>query len=187
MYANTGGFGIDGCISTVLGAALASKDKMFFCVTGDLAFFYDMNALGNRHFPKNIRIMVINNGRGQEFRNAGHIGAQFGDKTDTYIAAAGHFGSQSPVLIKNYVEALGFEYYSTVDKNSFLSVLPIFVSDAKNQKPIVLEVFTETEDETNALNTMRHLEISTSNNAKAVVKDLLGEKGVKAIKKILKG
>lgn len=54
-YSNTGGFGIDGSLSTVIGAALCHPDRLYYCVLGDLAFFYDMNALGNRHVPSNIR------------------------------------------------------------------------------------------------------------------------------------
>ena len=48
-YANTGGFGIDGYISSFMGASWVHPDKLYFCVAGDLAFFYDMNVLGNRH------------------------------------------------------------------------------------------------------------------------------------------
>ena len=60
FYSNTGGFGIDGPLSAALGGALAKPDTIHYLVVGDLAFFYDMNALGNRHFPNNIRILLIN-------------------------------------------------------------------------------------------------------------------------------
>lgn len=43
LYANRGTSGIDGCTSTALGCALATK-KPVFLITGDLAFFYDTNA-----------------------------------------------------------------------------------------------------------------------------------------------
>ena len=39
VYANTGGFGIDGGISSLAGAALASPEKLFFGITGDFGFF----------------------------------------------------------------------------------------------------------------------------------------------------
>ena len=45
-YSNTGGFGIDGYISSFVGASLVHLDKLYFCVAGDLSFFYDMNVLG---------------------------------------------------------------------------------------------------------------------------------------------
>ena len=67
-FCNTGGFGIDGIMSSFIGASFMTKNKLYFCVIGDLAFFYDMNVLGNRHIKSNIRIMLINNGKGTEFR-----------------------------------------------------------------------------------------------------------------------
>src|SRR5690606_9835867 len=48
-YSNVGGFGIDGGVSSLLGASLANPDKLYYGVIGDLAFFYDLNAIGNRH------------------------------------------------------------------------------------------------------------------------------------------
>ena len=48
------GFGIDGNMSALLGASLAKSDKLYFGVIGDLAFFYDMNCLGNRHVGSNL-------------------------------------------------------------------------------------------------------------------------------------
>ena len=69
---NVGGFGIDGCVSSLIGASLVHLDKLYFGVFGDLAFFYDMNSIGSRHIGKNLRILVVNNGRGMEFRNYIH-------------------------------------------------------------------------------------------------------------------
>lgn len=75
-----GGFGIDGPLSTALGAAIACPDKTTFIVTGDLAFFYDLNVLGNRHMDNNMRILLINNGCGTEFRNYDHPASYWGGK-----------------------------------------------------------------------------------------------------------
>ena len=55
-YVNTGGFGIDGTISTLIGAAIASPETEFFCVIGDLAFFYDLNVLCNPNDIHNIHM-----------------------------------------------------------------------------------------------------------------------------------
>ncbi|MDR2847790.1 MAG: 2-succinyl-5-enolpyruvyl-6-hydroxy-3-cyclohexene-1-carboxylic-acid synthase, partial [Bacteroidales bacterium] len=46
-FANRGTSGIDGCLSTVVGYTAASN-RLTFLLTGDLAFFYDMNGLWNR-------------------------------------------------------------------------------------------------------------------------------------------
>jgi len=43
IYANRGTSGIDGCSSTALGNALVS-DQNVKLITGDVAFFYDVNA-----------------------------------------------------------------------------------------------------------------------------------------------
>lgn len=188
VYSNTGGFGIDGCISTILGASLAAPEKIIYGVLGDLAFFYDMNALGNRHFPNNVRLLIINNGRGQEFRNYGHRASQFGQDTDKYIAAAGHYGDKSQLLIKNYVENLGFKYLAAANKAEFMSQVHEFLSPVMVNSSIVFEVFTDSSDETEALKRIITIEEqSVGDSAKQLVKNMIGDTGVKTIKKLLKG
>lgn len=151
VYCNTGGFGIDGCLSSLLGASLICPDKLFLGVIGDLSFFYDMNALGNRHLGSNIRLMVINNGGGAEFKKYNHLAARFGDDADDYIAAKGHFGNQSADLIKDYAKNLGFGYMCASNKEEYMSVLPEFLNPQIVEKPMLLEVFTDSRDESEAL------------------------------------
>ena len=67
VFANRGTSGIDGCVSTALGAALTT-DKLVYLLVGDLAFFYDRNALWNRYVPDNLRIILLNNHGGGIFR-----------------------------------------------------------------------------------------------------------------------
>ena len=43
-YSNTGGFGIDGILSSAIGASLVHPETLYYCVLGDLAFFYDFNS-----------------------------------------------------------------------------------------------------------------------------------------------
>lgn len=184
-YSNTGGFGIDGCVSSLLGASLANPNKLYFGVVGDLAFFYDMNSLGNRHFSKNIRLMVVNNGCGTEFKNYNHRAAKFGDDANAYMAAKGHYGQQSPEVLKHYAEDLGFIYISANTKEEYLKNVDFFVSPEIYDKPVVFEVFTNSKDESDAIYTMNNLEVSATGVAKNIVKKTLGDKGVKTIKKIL--
>src|SRR6185312_11839904 len=66
-YCNRGVSGIDGITSTALGSAYAT-DKMTTLVTGDLAFFYDSNALWNKYLCDNFRMIIINNRGGGIFR-----------------------------------------------------------------------------------------------------------------------
>lgn len=189
-YSNTGGFGIDGNMSSMLGASLASPDKLFFGVFGDLSFFYDMNSIGNRHINNNMRIMLINNGIGTEFKNYNHRAAKFGDKTDEFMAASGHFGQQSRDLVRHYAEDLGFEYLCADNKEDYLKYTDHFVSPEIFDKPILFEVFTNNQDESNALHTVHNLEYSAKKSVKKKIKDFarktLGAKNIMRLKKIIK-
>ena len=66
-YSNRGTSGIDGTVSTAVGAAIVSNTTNTL-ITGDLSFLYDSNALWIKPFPQNLKIVVINNGGGSIFR-----------------------------------------------------------------------------------------------------------------------
>lgn len=191
-YCNVGGFGIDGAISTIIGGALAKPDKLHFAILGDLAFFYDMNALGNRHLSKNIRILLINNGKGTEFRNYNHPGAVFGEKADDYIAAGGHYACQSKTLVKNYAEALGFKYLSASDKPELIEASKIFFTEQVSDKPMLLEVFTESKKESDALFSTRNAItdnktfVELKQTGASIVKSVLPKDSYNKIKNIAK-
>lgn len=185
---NVGGFGIDGGVSTMIGASLADPKKLFIGVFGDLAFFYDMNVVGNRHVGNNVRIMLINNGKGNEFRNYGHPCYFLGDEADEYVAAAGHYGNKSHELVKDYATNLGYEYLSANNKEDFLNVVDRFLNPEITDKPMLLEVFTETDDESNALemvlNTIVDPKAVIKNKVKKIAKEVLPDSAVEALKKI---
>ena len=187
---NVGGFGIDGGVSSMIGASLSNSDKLFFGVFGDLAFFYDMNFIGNRHVGNNVRILLINNGKGNEFRNYGHPCFFLGDEADKYIAAAGHYGNMSNLLVKNYAENLGYDYLKAANKEEFISGIEHFLSPHIGDRPILFEVFTQTDDESNALETILNIVIDQKaqikSNIKKAVKKVVGDKGVETIMKIIK-
>ena len=186
---NVGGFGIDGGLSSLLGASLANPKKLYFGVIGDLAFFYDMNSLGNRHVGNNLRILLVNNGKGTEFRQFGHHASLFGEAADEFIAAAGHFGNQSPDLVKHYTQDLGFEYLSARTKDEFIDVLDTFVNNDQTPKSMVFEVFTESHNESTALEMLLKIEIDPKLAAKSTVKGIskkvLGQKGTSFLKSVM--
>lgn len=179
MRCNVGGFGIDGPISTIIGSALALKDKEHFLITGDLAFFYDLNSLGNRHLPSNLHILLINNGKGTEFRNYDHPGNMWGEEADCFIAAGGHFGDQSENLVKSYSSSLGINYLAAHNKKDFNKVLPAFLSSSSEGKGVVLEVFTNSKDESEALLKIRMksspMPNSFNSKLKNKIKSLIGK------------
>ena len=178
-FCNVGGFGIDGDMSSLIGASLAHPEKLYFGILGDLAFFYDINVMGNHHVGKNVRIMLINNGRGTEFRNYNHMGSMFGDDADAYIAAAGHYGNKSEELVRHYAADLGFEYMSASSKEEFEAVCPHFVTAGVTDKPMLFEVFTDSRDESDALQAL--------STCLKTDKDVKHEKMVETAKKVLGG
>lgn len=66
IYGNRGTNGIEGSLSVAAGYAMASTGKVL-CIIGDLSFFYDANALWNRQLDGRLRILLLNNGRGDIF------------------------------------------------------------------------------------------------------------------------
>ena len=184
-FCNTGGFGIDGPVSAALGSALIMKDKLHILVTGDLAFFYDMNALGNRHMPGNLRILLINNGIGTEFKNYNHKAAAFGGEADLFMAAAGHYGNKSRELVKHYSQDLGFQYLSAGSKETLLECIPVFLSE-DCKKPVLLEVFTDSQQESDAYKAVRNIKMSLNGSGKKMITRVLGKENTRRIKQILK-
>lgn len=160
VYANTGGFGIDGCVSALIGASLANPDKLYYGVVGDLAFFYDMNSLGNRHVGNNLRLIVVNNGCGTEFMNYNNqMANKLGDNRNSNIAAEGHYGCKSESLLKEYVTSLGFSYMSAHNKEEYLSFLNTFVNpQISGGQSMIVEVFTNSTDESDALRMINTLD-----------------------------
>lgn len=186
---NVGGFGIDGGVSTMIGASFAHPGKLFIGVFGDLAFFYDLNVMGNRHVGNNVRILLINNGKGNEFRNYDHPCYFLGEEADRFIAAAGHYGNMSNKLVRDYATDLGYEYLTAGNKNEFNVVIDRFLTPEMTDKPMLLEVFTQTEDESDALEQVLNIlldpKLAIKNTIKRTVKNILGKSGYEIVSKIV--
>lgn len=69
VFANRGASGIDGVVSSALGAAAARLDQPLVLVIGDLSFYHDMNGLlaARRGGIQNITIVLLNNDGGGIF------------------------------------------------------------------------------------------------------------------------
>lgn len=191
---NVGGFGIDGATSTLVGASLAFADRLHFLLTGDLAFFYDLNAIGNRHIGPNIRILLINNGDGTEFRQYWHpISVFTKDEADEYMAAGGHFGNQSRSLVKNMAQSLGFDYLSASNKDDFQSQLEAFLQPSIGERSVIFEVFTDSEEDSRSVKIMRNLlkdedyaKRAFKKKVKELVKDVVGNEAAEMVKLMIK-
>lgn len=174
-YSNVSAFGIDGCNSMLIGESMNASGKCFI-VTGDLAFFYDMNSLGIRHIRNNLRIILINNGGGAEFKIMTHSWKK-DINVDDYISANNHNGSA-----KGWAEDCGFYYLSAKDKEEFDSVKIKIVEEC--EKPILLEVFTKEEDECVAMNSLVQTNAlkSETESLKSEIKRILGDKCIDFVK-----
>ena len=87
------------------------------------------------------------------------------------------------LVIKHYVEDLGFKYLRASNKEEFEGEYKYFISSEITDKPMVFEVFTQVEAENEALRKMMEIEISSKNKLKNSLKNILGESIVDAIKK----
>lgn len=187
---NVGGFGIDGCLSTLIGASLIDSNHLHYMIIGDLSFFYDMNSLGIRHIGNNLRILLINNGKGTEFRLPGHPAEVLGDDADLFIAAAKHYGFQSRNLVRHYAEDLGFHYISADNKENFIQKIEEFTSPKIAEKSIVFEVFTETINENLAYQLISNIKSDRKEIAKKKIKEAIvnsiGQENISLIKKIIR-
>ena len=178
-YSNVAAFGIDGCNSMLIGESI-NTDNLCFIVTGDLAFFYDMNSLGIRHIKNNVRILLINNGGGAEFKiMTRNWNIQI--PLEKFISANGHNGNA-----KGWSENCGFKYLTAANKNELETVKNEFLQ--KSETPIILEVFTNEDDEMHAMQiiTQANQVETTHGKFKKIVTSIAGETGLEVIKKILK-
>lgn len=150
VICNVGGFGIDGGVSTLVGQSFANPNKKCFGLFGDLAFFYDMNILGNRDIKNNLRILMVNNYKGVEFRLNQALEKPLGAEVDKLIAAAEHNLGGA----KGWAESCKFEYMSAKNEEEFLNKINDFCNK-DYEKPVFFEVFTQNDDEKEAINLMR--------------------------------
>lgn len=178
-FSNSGGYGIDGCLSSFLGSAIVNRDKEHYMVIGDLSFFYDLNTIFNQ-IPNNIHILLINNGVGTEFKNYNHRAAYFGEEANDFIAAKGHNGFRNQNLVSELCNSIGIKYLSAVNKDEFLKNRDVWLK--KGCGPILCEAFTSDKDESDALKLMNSIFQEEFSKAK-----LVKAKIVRLVKKLLRG
>ena len=134
VFCNRGTSGIDGCTSTAIGAAVVSK-KETLCITGDLSFLYDSNALWNNYIPSNFKIIVINNGGGGIFRIL--PGEKNTNNFDTF------FETKHQVTAVHLCKMYGLEYTMIHCESELNKNLKSFFSPSNTPK--LLEIFTPSE------------------------------------------
>lgn len=116
VWSNRGTSGIDGCISTAVGYALTTEDLVVLLI-GDMAFQYDINALWNSKWPKNLKIIVLNNNGGVIFRLI--EGPKNLPELETYFQT-----EHEPPNIEELSKAFGKGYAKATSYATLDSILP---------------------------------------------------------------
>lgn len=130
-FSNRGVSGIDGQLSTAAGYAVKSE-RINTAITGDLGFFYDSNAMMNKHLTPNLKMVVINNGGGGIFR--------FIPGPDTTEQLEPFFEAHHQWKAEKLAEAFDVLYFKAENQSELEKILPEFYSDLS--RPALLEIFT---------------------------------------------
>lgn len=99
---NRGVSGIDGCTSTAIGWAMATK-RPTLLISGDMSAAYDLGALALKGIPSTFKMVILDNRGGDIFRNIG---------TTRKLAELEEYFAMQPVFpIEKLAGAYGFAYF----------------------------------------------------------------------------
>jgi len=181
VYANIGTHGIDGCLSSFLGQAIAGN-KQSYLIIGDLAFFYDMNAMRLRHIHKNVHILLINNEGGSEF----YFNRMWkNEASDLHTTARHHTKAEGWVKSNNFI------YLNAYDKDTLQKAVKKFMCSDLD-RPVFLEVFTEMETDSAViydffdLSRPRGVQSETIRRSKELIKATVGQEKAQKIAGLFK-
>jgi 2-succinyl-5-enolpyruvyl-6-hydroxy-3-cyclohexene-1-carboxylate synthase len=137
LFCNRGTSGIDGSVSTAIGAALVNDGAPTILVVGDVAFLYDRNGLLINPLPPNLKIVVINNGGGNIFRMID--GPAQLPELGTYFETSHSFSA------KRTAEDSGIAYLAVSGIGDLQTAIDHFFGSTGN---MLLEIFTDPEENT---------------------------------------
>ncbi len=132
-YCNRGTSGIDGSTSTAAGSALASSE-LTILITGDISFIYDSNAFWNRHVPKNLKVLLINNEGGNIFKVI--PGPRQTEQIESF------FNTHQTAKAEKICQAFDISYLKASNQVELIETLPLLMT---SQNCTVLEVFTSSD------------------------------------------
>jgi len=147
LYCNRGVNGIDGTLSTAAGFS-AVTDNIVFCVTGDLSFFYDQNALWNQNLRGNLRILLLNNGGGTIFRQL--PGLEQSDAFERLVCAT------HATRARGIAEQCDIGYLLATNREQMERGI-VTLMTSRRSRPMVLEVVTDPETDDMAVRQLQDL------------------------------
>lgn len=129
---NRGVSGIDGSVSTAVGAAI-NYSKPTLLITGDMSLQYDLGALTSNYITPNLKIVVMNNNGGGIFH--------FVKTTATLPELPQLFNGMMKLPVKQLAEAFGFKYLCA---NDYATLKTAFAQLIKtDNQPVMMEVITD--------------------------------------------
>ncbi len=129
VNSNRGTNGIDGTVSTAVGAASVLQVPTVL-ITGDLAFFYDRNGLWHNELPANLKIIVFNNRGGGIFRNL--------DGPAQLPELEANFEVEHNLTAESTAVDHGLEYFAARSEHEIKDSLVRFFEN--DEKPALLEI-----------------------------------------------
>jgi len=147
-FCNRGINGIEGSVSTAAGYAVASG-ILTFCITGDLSFFYDSNALWNTFPEIPLRILLLNNGGGAIFHSLKGLG-----ESDAADMVEGRHSTSA----RGLCEAHDAGYIAAHDEQELRKGMVTFLN-SDTRRPLVFEVFTDAETDNCVYDKFLHGEV----------------------------
>jgi 2-succinyl-5-enolpyruvyl-6-hydroxy-3-cyclohexene-1-carboxylate synthase len=135
IHCNRGTSGIDGCTSTALGASLCT-DQTTYLITGDVAFFYDINALWNEHLHPKFKIILLNNGGGNIFSMI--------DGPEKFPKSLHYQESPHHRTAAEIAQSLNLVYFTASDASELSLIWKRF--NEEKEQPAILEIFTNKTD-----------------------------------------
>jgi 2-succinyl-5-enolpyruvyl-6-hydroxy-3-cyclohexene-1-carboxylate synthase len=116
-FSNRGTSGIDGSLSTAVGASVANSTAATI-ILGDLSFMYDSNGLWQESLPENLKIVVLNNGGGGIFRVI--------NGPNRFEGVERYFQTRHNMHFRHIAEHYNLPYHLVSTENELNEVLPVF-------------------------------------------------------------
>ena len=177
VYANIGTYGIDGCMSTFLGQAVANQNNSYLII-GDLAFFYDMNSLRINSLGKNVHILLINNHGGSEF---------YYNKTWVNELGDLHTSARHNTKAEGWVKENNIKYLYADNMDEFNKKLNEFIT---SNEAVLFEVMTEMSTDAEEVHAIYNyskphdIKTDVTRKAKEIVKKSFGQEKAKKLLKL---
>lgn len=135
---NRGVSGIDGCVSTAIGAASAYRSQTLL-VVGDMSFQYDLGALWSLRMAPGLKIALLHNGGGNIFRVI--------SPTRSLAEREELISCNRPMNVEEICRAFGLKYFRA-DQHTTDSQMQAFLL---GQEAALLDIITDPQESAQAM------------------------------------